>query len=203
MIPPEIKENYTEDTEKYHITHPYITTLVQNITKKYNNPLVKVVKIHDYLINHLEYRLEGGWDDAITTLQRGTGSCSEYCFAFIALCRAAGIPARFTGGSIIKGDTPYIDTIFHRIVEIYLPTYSWIPIDPTWDDAITLRHFHIGAHLNTYFTIMTGGGPSDYLGWNYTTAYTSVPPSSNITITKSMTWLQWKPILPTRMNTII
>ncbi|MCD6331566.1 MAG: transglutaminase domain-containing protein [Thermoplasmata archaeon] len=48
------------------------------------------IKLHDYVIKTLDYAIDGRWDDAPTVLKRGNGSCSEYCFAYIALCRAAG-----------------------------------------------------------------------------------------------------------------
>jgi len=43
------------------------------------------IKLHDYVIKTLDYAI-----DAPPVLKRGNGSCSEYCFAYIALCRAAG-----------------------------------------------------------------------------------------------------------------
>ena len=149
------------------------------------------MKLHRYVINNLDYVRDGRWDDAVTVLSRGNGSCSEYCFAFIALCRAAGIPARYNGGSIYKSPTPHIDTVYHRITEVYLPNYGWVPIDVTWDDAL-IKHYYFGLHVNRLFTLTIGGGPSKYLNWSYHYWQETTPSSDQIIVNKSITWLNWE-----------
>ncbi len=133
-IPQEIIEQYTVDDDLYKINDPYIQNIVQEVVGGEQNLLRKAKKLHNYVINHLEYVLDDAWDDAPTVLKRGNGSCSEYCSAYIALCRAAGIPARYKGGTICKKEPPYEDRVHHRIVEIYFPSYGWVPIDATYDD---------------------------------------------------------------------
>jgi len=126
-------------------------------------------KIFDYVRTHLEYKLEGGWNVAPVVLKRGTGSCSEYSISFIALARAAGLPARFVGSIVVRGDDASMDDVFHRWPEVYLPHYGWVPIDPQGGDRILPRDqaMNIG-HLSNRFLITThGGGDSKYLGWYY------------------------------------
>ena len=65
---------------------------------------------------------------------------------------------------------PYNDSIFHRIVLIYLPNYGWIPVDMTFDEWI-FHHYAFGLHTNRFFALMTGGGSSEYLGWTYNSHY--------------------------------
>ena len=190
-IPQNILENYTADDTKYKINDPYIKNIVQDVVGGINNILIKAIKLHDYVIDNLEYSHDGKWDDAVTALKRGNGSCSEYCFAYIALCRAAGIPARYNGGSVYKKEPPHIDTMYHRIVEIYLPSYGWVPMDVTWNDA-WLRHFYFGLHINKLFTLTVGGGSSGYLNWSYHFWQNVSPPSDDILVNKSITWLQWE-----------
>lgn len=191
-IPEEIRENYTVDDSQYQINDPYIQEIVNDVLGNTKSLLMKAVKLHKYVIDHLEYVIDDKWDDAPTVLKRGNGSCSEYCFAYIALCRAAGIPARYNGGTLYKKEPPHIDTVYHRIVEIYFPSYGWIPVDVTWDDSTWLRHFYFGLHLNNLFTLTVGGGSSQYLNWSYTTWQDISPPSDDIIVNKSITWLQWE-----------
>ncbi len=168
-IPANIRATYTADGSKYQINDPYIKNLAREIVGNEQNPYWRARKIFDYVRNHLEYKLEGGWNVAPVVLKRGTGSCSEYTFSFIALCRAAGIPARYVGSIVVRGDDASIDDVFHRWPEIYLPNYGWIPIDPQGGDKPLPRDraLNIG-HLSNRFLITTrGGGDSKYLGWYY------------------------------------
>lgn len=189
-IPEDIKENFTCDESMYKINDPLIQGIVNNVTGKVKNILFKAMLLHNYVIKHLEYVLDHRWDDAVTVLKQGHGSCSEYCYAFIALCRAAGIPARYNGGSIYRKEPPHVDTIYHRIVEIYFPSYGWVPVDVTWDDR-HFKYFYIGLHTNKLFTLTIGGGASEYLNWSYHYWQEVEPPYNDIIIDKSVTWLRW------------
>jgi transglutaminase-like putative cysteine protease len=117
----------------------------------------------------VDYELVGGWNTAPAVLKRGTGSCSEYTFVFIALCRAAGLPARYTGSIAIRGDDASLDDVFHRWAEVYLPNYGWIPVDPSRGDEPSPegRAEAIGHWGNKYIITTWGGGNSRYLSWTY------------------------------------
>ena len=124
--------------------------------------------------NALEYKLEGGWNVAPVVLQRGTGSCSEYTFSFIALCRAAGLPARYVGAIVVRGDDASFDDVFHRWPEVYLPNYGWVPMDPQGGDKPLARDraLNIGNLSNRFLITTQGGGDSEYIGWTYNSAET-------------------------------
>ena len=193
-IPEDIFNAYTADDEKYKIYHPLIQSIVKEVVANETNILIKAVKLHDYVIDRLDYALAGGWDDAPTILERGNGSCSEYCFAYIALCRAAGIPARYKGGTYLAEKVPHVDNIFHRMVQIYLPGYGWVPVDMTFDEWI-FHHYAFGAHTNKFFALMVGGGSSRYLNWTYNSHHI-VPEGANIATISSATWHQWSYAFP-------
>ena len=117
----------------------------------------------------MEYELAGGWNIAPTVLDRGNGSCSEYSFVYISMCRAAGLPTRYVGSLVIRGDDASYDDVFHRWVEVYLPNYGWLPVDPSGGDSKwpAYRADSFG-YLNNRFLITTsGGGGSEYLEWGY------------------------------------
>ncbi|MDZ7722760.1 MAG: transglutaminase domain-containing protein [candidate division KSB1 bacterium] len=168
-IPSDIAESYTADGSKYRINDSFIQAKLKEILNDEQRPYYMAQRIYDYVRNTLEYKLEGGWNVAPFVLQRGTGSCSEYTFSFIALCRAAGIPARYVGAAVVRGDDASIDEYFHRWPEVYLPGYGWIPMDPQAGDKQTPREVAMGiGHLPNRFLITTqGGGDSEILGWYY------------------------------------
>lgn len=168
-IPKEIKELYLVDDTKYRITDSIISETARKVAGNETNCYWIARKIFNYLIENMHYELVGGWNVAPTVLKRGSGSCSEYSFVYIALCRAAGLPARYAGSVAIRGDDASTDDVFHRWVEVYLPNYGWIPIDPSGGDQ-DLPSGQAGAfgYLNNKYLITTiGGGGSEYLEWGY------------------------------------
>jgi len=90
-----------------------------------------------YLAEHVEYELDGGWRPAPDVLREGRGSCSETTFAFVAICRRLGIPARFVGGTLLRGGMPgrAVDASFHRIAEVWLPGRGFTPVETTDSDG--------------------------------------------------------------------
>ncbi|PNX49535.1 MAG: hypothetical protein BV457_01290 [Thermoplasmata archaeon M9B1D] len=205
LIPIDIFNAYTSDETKYNITNPDIQQAVQDAVGSETNLYWKAKLLHDYVKNNLNYSMKGGWDEAPVVLSRGNGSCSEYSFLYIALCRAAGIPARYIGGTITSCSTcpipspPFNDTDFHRWTQIYLPNYGWIPVDVTWDDSTT-SDMYFGATSNKCFVTTISGGPSNLLVWNYN-CIDSWNPSGDIQIERVATWLQYEKIAPNKPKT--
>jgi transglutaminase-like putative cysteine protease/glutamine cyclotransferase len=168
-IPPDILQLYTANGSKYMTDDPYIQKLVKEIVGDEKNPYWIARKVFNYVRNNLEYLMEGGWNAAPVVLQRGTGSCSEYTFSFISLCRAAGLPARYVGSLVVRGDDASLDESWHRWPEVYLPDYGWIPMDPEGGDDPLARDqaMSIGNLPNRFLITTQGGGDSEYLGWYY------------------------------------
>jgi sugar lactone lactonase YvrE len=168
-IPEELKERYLVDGSKYDIEHPYMKETVRGVVGHEKNVLLAAQKIYHHVMQRMRYELVGGWNAAPTVLKRGTGSCSEYTYGFIGLCRAAGIPARYAGSLVIRGDDASYDNVFHRWAEVYLPGYGWVPFDASRGDKDTPagRLKGMGWLANTLFITTRGGGGSPYLGWTY------------------------------------
>ena len=111
-IPAEIGRKYLVDGHKLKKDDPYIRGLVKSIVGDEKNPFWIAFKIHRWLHLNIEYRMSGGWNAAPTVLKRGNGSCSEFTFCFLALARAAGLPARYEAGLVVRGDDASIDRVF-------------------------------------------------------------------------------------------
>lgn len=168
-IPDDIKSTYLEDNEKYQIFHPVIRQAVKEAVGDQTNVYRIMRSIYNYVHDHMYYEMAGGWNTAPTVLSRGNGSCSEYTFVFISMCRAAGVPARYVGSVVVRGDDTSMDDVFHRWVEVYLPGFGWIPVDPSGGDGNSPRDKALGiGNLTNRFLITTqSGGGSETMGWTY------------------------------------
>jgi len=168
-IPKDITAKYLVDDSKFSLDDPVIKNGVKEAVGSETNPYWIGRNIYNYVIDHIEYELAGGWNIAPTVLERGNGSCSEYSFVYIAMCRAAGLPARYVGSVVIRGDDASWDDVYHRWVEIFLPNYGWIPVDPSGGDSPNPadRANFFGFLNNRFLITTTGGGGSEYLEWSY------------------------------------
>lgn len=193
-IPDDIPEVYLENNEKYQIDNEIITNALREAVGEEKNPYWIARGIYNYLMKNMYYEMVGGWNTAPTVLERGNGSCSEYSFVYISMCRAAGLPARYVGSVVVRGDDDCMDDVFHRWVEVYLPNYGWIPVDPSGGDQDLPRNqANYFGHLSNRFLITTeSAGGSATMGWTYNSNdfYTSEPKSFVV----SDHFADWKPL---------
>ena len=69
---------------------------------------------------------------AVNALLGGASVCMEYADSMIALLRAQGIPSRAAFGYTEITDTPR-ELIRHQWVQVWVPEFGWISIDPTYE----------------------------------------------------------------------
>lgn len=168
-LPPAATRRYLVDGAKLDLEHPTIQRIVSEVVGDESNPYWIARRLARHVQDAMYYELAGGWNAAPTVLERGSGSCSEYTFAFMALCRAAGLPARYVGAYVIRGDDASTDDVFHRWPEIYLPRVGWLPFDvQAGDRDLEAERGAVFGALDDRFLITTvGGGDSNILGWTY------------------------------------
>ena len=168
-IPTAVRRRYLVDAPKYDLHNPVIQKAVADAVGKEKSPYWIARKIYAHIHEKMHYELVGGWDVAPKVLARGSGSCSEYSFVFISMCRAAGLPARYVGALVVRKDDASYDDVFHRWAEVYLPPYGWVPVDPSRGDKPTQAgRADAFGHLTPDFLITTeGGGDSKLLQWYY------------------------------------
>jgi transglutaminase-like putative cysteine protease len=173
-IPADIRAEYTVDGARLQIDDPYMQAAIKEAVGDEDNPYYIVRRIFEYVNDRVEYERVGGWDTAPNILKRGTGSCSEYSFVFMAMARGAGIPTRFCAGVVERGDEASMDDVFHRWTEVYLPGYGWVPVDVSAgdDEWPADRAAAIGSFTNRILITTIGGGDSEYVGWGYNYGYT-------------------------------
>lgn len=160
---------YLADGPKYRLGSLPVRSAAAEIAPGARGSQAMVGGVFDYLVDHLTYSRDGTWDPADAVLERGTGSCSEYVFAFIALCRAKGIPARYVGGSARRtGSSLHVDRVWHRWAEAFVDGIGWQPFDPTRSDGPERFRRHFGSPPRDVLALVRGdGADGPPLGWRY------------------------------------
>lgn len=126
-----------------------------------------VRRIYDFVIEQLNYDYERVRPNAkrmgaLEALRRpNEAMCMEFTDLFIALCRAAGIPAREINGYAYTENTKLqplslVADVLHSWPEYWNEeSKTWIGVDPTWADTtggedffskLDLRHFTFVIH---------------------------------------------------------
>lgn len=80
----------------------------------------------------------------LITWNQRSGSCRDFAVLFVAVCRAAGLAARFVSGYEV-GEPDTGDRHLHAWAEVYLPGAGWRGYDPTHGLAVADRHVAIAA----------------------------------------------------------
>jgi transglutaminase-like putative cysteine protease len=129
---------------------PEFEAIATEVLAGKKSDLVRARAIYDHAIDRMRYmRYGSGWGrgDAVYACDSGTGNCTDYHAYFIALCRAAGIPARFGIGAAIPSerDEGGIDG-YHCWAEFYAEE-KWWPVDLSEADKYSsLSTYYFGRH---------------------------------------------------------
>lgn len=123
------------------------------------DPLVFLGQLNGFIHERIarEIRPTGAPQTAAETLARGSGACRDQTVLFVALCRAAGLAARFVSGyqdrSAMETDRRYL----HAWPEVYLPGAGWYGYDPTRGTAVSNGHVALAAALDPAGTLPVEG----------------------------------------------
>ncbi len=188
-------KEFLSDGRKYMVNSDYITGKTKELIKDETRYYYKARKLYEYLADSITYVREGGWGRADTVIKRGTGSCSEYTFALIALYRSAGIPSRFVGAFVNRSKHGGLDFVFHRWAEIWMgEKYGWVPVDANAGatDEPEKRGNAFGSIPNRYLITTISGGESEYTDWSYN--YGVKYDSENGGVVRSFPLARWIPL---------
>ncbi len=111
-----------------------VKVLADKITAGKTGVLAKARAIYDWICENMyrDPKTPGcGSGNVCLLLVKQGGKCTDIHSVFIALCRAAGVPAREVFG-LRQGKSNGQDTTTfqHCWAEFYLPGYDWVPVDP-------------------------------------------------------------------------
>ena len=149
--------------------HPYVQALAREVSEGRERPCQILEALYDYVVDHITYSsYEAGDRGAVWALDHGSGDCTEFADALLALSRASGIPARFLEGITYReGDRADPSQIKHDWVEAYLPGHGWVPLDPTWGRLPNKRDAYFARMSPDHIIVTVGRNLSTLGGYHY------------------------------------
>lgn len=134
--------------------------IAAEVTRGRTNDLARARAIYDHVIQQMRYARYGpGWGrgDARYACDSRTGNCTDFHAYFIALARAAGLPARFAIGAAIPSERNDggIDG-YHCWAEFFADG-RWVPVDVSEADKYaSLADYYFGHHPANRFELSRG-----------------------------------------------
>lgn len=168
-LPDSLKEKYTKSDKYWEKDNPQIKSKLTEILgdSPPENNLEKAGLIYHYVVDSLKYdssRLSNNIErlGAVTALNNPNSAvCMEFTDLFIALSRAAGIPARELNGFAYSSNSTLRPLslsrdILHSWPEIWDDKKGWIMVDPTWENTTGGVDYFNKLDLN-HFVFVTKG----------------------------------------------
>lgn len=122
--------------------HPDIRRVAADVVGSTTDPRLAAELLGRWVYDSLEKEITLSVPSAIQVLNARQGDCNEHTVLYVALARAAGLPARTAAGLVYVRGRFY----YHAWPEVWLD--EWVPVDPTLGqfpaDASHLR-FVIGG----------------------------------------------------------
>ncbi|MBP5186992.1 MAG: transglutaminase domain-containing protein [Clostridiales bacterium] len=121
-------------TEEAEIVGEELLRIKSEIISDSQTEEEKVKAIHDYLVTHCEYAVDGdvnSYASCDKLFTEGKAQCQGYSEAFAALCLLSGIECRVISGTSTFG----FGEGAHAWCQVRIG-YIWYHIDVTWDDPI-------------------------------------------------------------------
>lgn len=152
---------YLNQDRFWEVNHP----LIKNLAHQYNT----ASKIYQWVVNVLDYDYQNlttaRRKGALLAYQTKIGVCTEFSDLFIALARAAGIPARELEGFALTNNQRLIslsssNDVLHAWAEYWDESSQlWLPVDPTWAKTSAGMDFITDFDLG-HFVFVTHGQSS-------------------------------------------
>ncbi len=131
-IPVEIRE-YLKSTE-FIPTDGKVREIALQVTKGKKKVSEKARAVYEWVVENTyrDQNVKGcGVGDVEKMLVQKGGKCADISSVFVAVARAAGVPAREVFGLRLgKKDNEDMTGGHHCWVEFYVPGYGWVPADP-------------------------------------------------------------------------
>jgi len=144
------------------VDHREIVALADRLSEGTRDPRVVAQRINAWVYDSVKKEVTVGIPSALHVLHTRVGDCNEHTQLFVALARAAGIPARIASG------LAYVDgkSYYHAWPEIMLR--GWVAVDPTFGqfpaDASHIRFVTGGLGRQAELLRLVGALKVDVIG---------------------------------------
>lgn len=137
----EHKRNWTSPSYYIDSDHEAIIRKATELTNRLSSNIEKAKTIQQFVINHLKMKIykDSFLAKASTTFDLGYGSCINFSRLYVALCRAAGIPARTIWGIVYGYNDDNIYDYHHQWAEILDDSGYWHPADFNYSTSFDLN----------------------------------------------------------------
>ena len=131
-----------------------IKQIALDLTAGIKIPVEKARAIYRYVLKNMKYDKSGdGWGrgDAVYACDIGRGNCTDFHSLFIALCRAAEIPARFQMGiPLPETESGEPSGSYHCWAEFHADGVGWVPVDisEAWKNPGKEEYFFGNLDIN-------------------------------------------------------
>jgi Transglutaminase-like superfamily len=119
------------------VNHPEIVALAQRLSAGSRDPRLIAQRITRWVYDSVRKEVTTGIPSALHVLHTRRGDANEHAQLFVALARAAGVPARVVSG------VAYVDGRFYYHAWPEVRLRAWVAVDPTFGqfpaDAAHLR----------------------------------------------------------------
>ncbi len=150
-------QEYTAQRATHIVFTPEVKELAKEIVGEEKNPLEKVRRIFRWVSDEIRWVSEMEYSTIPNLSAKGitarAGDCGVQGLAFVTLCRAAGVPARWQSGWQTKPDRWNM----HDWSEFYVEPWGWLPADASHGlqehEDLRVREFFCG-HMDPYRLIV-------------------------------------------------
>ena len=136
-------ENFEHENE--------VAAIIKNLVDLSLSPFDTAQLLSKYVYDNFEYR------KGVTTVETAAGEiwklkagvCQDFAHILLVMLRMVGIPARYVSGYICPKDSELRgEGATHAWVEVCIPFYGWIGIDPTNNCIANDRHVRLAIGRN-------------------------------------------------------
>src|SRR6186713_16414 len=136
-------ENFEHENE--------VTAVIRNLVDFSLSPFYTAQLLSKYVYDNFEYR------KGVTTVETAVGEiwklkagvCQDFAHILLVMLRMVGVPARYVSGYICPKDQELRgEGATHAWVEVCIPFYGWIGIDPTNNCMANDRHVRLAIGRN-------------------------------------------------------
>ena len=129
-LPAEAVAEHLASTAFIQSGHEEIQRAATRITRGASTPRERAERIFAWVYENVDKEIYVSLPSAVDVLRDMKGDCNEHTYLFVALARAAGLPAKVIVGLAYQEGAFY----YHAWPAVYLG--GWVEMDPTWGQPL-------------------------------------------------------------------